>query len=294
MIKKFNCAVLVILLISFGINAVAHEGEPNMGFAWREGVLEIDIRKQGTKLGDLSAFVIRFTDSIAPYRMGDAGFTGIEFDQGGILGYQAETHLMKWSSEQSQWLTEGFSEQIIISRLSDEKRISASEGKGIQGFIENLTNTSTFESHPIFKIQKPDGQAPEDGAYMVIITVLGVDATGENILYQPSQPFALVFHINAKGNFNGLALSEALDVPPALKLNNYNRMDALFNWAEENYSRYFPHAVKSRFIEGYYARCYNNGTCLGSLDGKIYTLGGELGGLTDHGAIETFYQAAGL
>lgn len=86
MIKKFNCAVLIILLISFGINAVAHEGEPNMGFAWREGVIEIDIRKQGTKLGDLSAFIIRFTDSIAPYRMGDAGFTGIEFDQGEFLG----------------------------------------------------------------------------------------------------------------------------------------------------------------------------------------------------------------
>ena len=294
MIKKIYGVILTILLIVFSIDIPAHEGEPNMGFAWRDGAIEIDVRKRGIKLGDLTAFVIRFTDSITPYRMGDAGFTGIEFDQGGIFGYQIETFLMKWSSEQSQWLTEGFSEQIIISRLSDEKRISASEGKGIQGFIENLTTSSSFESHPIFKIQRPDGLAPDDGAYMIIMSVLGVDGSGENIIYQPSQPFALVFHINAKSSFNGLALSEALDVAPVLKLNNYTRMDALFNWAEENYSRYFPHKLKSRFIEGYYARCYNNGTCLGSLDGKIYTIGGELGGLTDHGAIESFYQAAGL
>lgn len=294
MIKKTLCIILTALLIVPSINTSAHEGDPTMAFAWREGAIEIDIRKRGIKLGDLTAFVIRFADGITPYRMGDSGFTGIEFDQGGIFGYQAETFLMKWSSEQSRWLTEGFPEQIIISRVSDEKRISASEGKRIQGFIENLTNSSSFEAHPIFKIQRSDGLAPDDSAYMIVISVLGVDGSGENIIYQPSQPFALVFHINAKGSFNGLALSEALDVAPALKLNNYTRMDALFNWAEENYSRYFPHKLKSRFIEGYYARCYNNGTCLGSLDGKIYTIGGELGGLTDHGAIENFYQAAGL
>ena len=294
MAKKISQVFWVILLIALSTYSSAHEGEPNMGFAWRDGTIEIDIRNQGIKLGDLTAFVIRFTDAITPYRMGDAGFSGIEFSQGGIFGYEVETFLMKWSSEQSLWLTEGFPEQIIISRLSDEKRISASEGKGIQGFIENLTASSSFESHPIFKIQSPDGLVPDDGAYMIIMSVLGVDGSGENIIYQPSQPFALVFHINAKNSFNSLELSEALDVAPALKLNNYGRMDALFDWAEKNYSRYFPHVAKSRFIEGYYARCYNNGTCLGSLDGKLYTIGGELGGLTDHGAIESFYQAAGL
>ncbi|MBL0339401.1 MAG: hypothetical protein IPP67_09720 [Rhodospirillaceae bacterium] len=46
---------------------------------------------------------------------------------------------MKWSSEQSQWLREGFTEQLVISRLSDEKIVTDKEGNGLQGIIDSLT-----------------------------------------------------------------------------------------------------------------------------------------------------------
>ena len=75
------------LLLFFSTMAMAHEGEPNMAFAWRDGEIEVDIQRQGRALGDHKAFVISFADSLTPYRMGDSGFTGLGFDQGGIVGY---------------------------------------------------------------------------------------------------------------------------------------------------------------------------------------------------------------
>ncbi len=283
-----------LFLFFFNVMAMAHEGEPNMAFAWRDGKIEIDIRHQGRLLGDHTAFVIPFADALSPYRMGDSGFTGIDFDQGGIVGYQTESTLLKWSNEQSQWLREGFSEQLMISRLSDEKIVTDKQGNGLQGFIAKLTSSSNFEAHAIFRIENPEGSSPDDGAYMVFINILGLDESGERILYKPSDPFALVFHINAQKNFDSLALSQALKVTPEVNLNDYNRLDALFDWAESQYGQLFPHAAESRFLFGYYARCYDNSVCVGSKDGKIYTAGGILGDITEQGSIEAFYSHAGL
>ncbi len=272
---------------------MAHEGEPNMAFAWRDGIIEIDTARQGRALGNHTAFILPFTDSLTPYRMGDSGFTGSGFDQGGIVSYQTESTLLKWSAEQSQWLQEGFSEQVKISRLADENIVTDTEGNGLQGFIAQLTS-SVFEAHAIFQIQTTDGSLPDDGAYMVFINILGVDDAGEHILYRPSEPFALVFHINAQSSFNNLALSEALKVMPEVRLNDYNRIDTLFDWAESQFNELFPHAAESRFISGFYARCYDNAICVGSKDGKIYTAGGIFGDITEQGAIENFYDTAGL
>ncbi len=265
-----------------------------MAFLWRDGIIEVDTARQGRALGNHTAFVIPFTDSFTPYRMGDAGFTGSGFDQSGIASYQTESTLLKWSQEQSQWLSEGFAEQLVISRLADENIVTDNEGNGLQGFIASLTNSSVFEAHPVFQIQKSDGSLPDDGAYMVFINILGLDESGENILYKPSVPFALVFHINAQTNFGLLALSDALNVVPEVRLNNYDRMDTLFNWAESQFNDLFPHPAESRFMFGFYARCYDNAVCVGSKDGKIYTAGGILGDITEHGAIETFYDTAEL
>ena len=273
---------------------MAHEGEPNMAFRWNDNNIEVDIQRQGRALGDYTAFIIPFNDSFTPYRMGDSGFSGLDFDQGGIVAYQTESTLLKWSEEQSQWLREGFAEQIVISRLADENIVTDEEGNGLQGFIASLTNSSDFEAHPNFQIEKIDGSLPDDGAYMVFINILGLDESGENILYKPSAPFALVFHINAQASFDRLALSQTLEVVPEVKLNDYNRIDALFDWAESQFKELFPHPAESRFISGFYARCYDNLTCVGSKDGEIYTGGGVSGVIVEHGSIETFYDLAGL
>lgn len=272
----------------------AHEGTPNMGFAWRDGKIEIDIRRQGRVFGEHTAFVIPFSDSLSPYRMGDSGFTGIDFTQGGIVGYQIESTVLKWSAEQSQWLRDGFTEQVTISRLADEKTVTNKEGSGLQGFLVKLTGGTGFEAHASFRIEKPDESLPDDGAYLIFINILGMDESGENILYRPSDPFALIFHINAQKTFDSLALSQALKVSPEIELNDYDRLDSLFNWAESSYKQLFPHPAESRFIAGYYARCYENAVCVGSKDGKIFTAGGILGDITEQGSTTDFYSVAGL
>ncbi len=283
-----------MFLLFASVTAIAHEGAPNMAFRWHDGNIEVDTARQGRVLGDHTAFVVPFTDTFTPYRMGDAGFTGSGFDQGGIVAYQTESTLLKWSEAQSQWLHEGFEEQIIISRLADENIVTEEEGNGLQGFIATLITGTSFEAHPTFQIQKPDGSLPDDGAYMVFVNILGLDESGEHILYQPSAPFALVFHINAQTGFDRLALAQTLQVVPEVQLNDYNRMDTLFDWAESQFNELFPHPVESRFISGFYARCYDNSVCVGSKDGKIYTAGGVLGEIAEHGSIENFYQTAGL
>ncbi len=188
-----------------------------------------------------------------------------------------KVHCLKWSEEQSQWLQEGFSEHIAISRLADENIVTIKEGKGLQGFIATLTTSSTFEAHPVFRIQKTNGSIPDDGAFMVIINILGLDDSGEHILHKPSNPFALVFHINTQENFGLMALSEALKVAPEIQLNDYNRIDTLFDWAELQFNHLFPHFADSRFISGFYARCYQNGVCVGIKDNHIFAVGGEFG-----------------
>jgi hypothetical protein len=292
-LNKYSLFFIGVFLFFVSVTAIAHEGEPNMAFAWRDGKIEIDIQRQGRPFGDYTAFVIPFTDTFRPYFNGDSGFTGVNFDQGGIASFQTESTLLKWSEEQSQWLQDGFSEQLVIHRLSGETLVTDDEGNGLLGYIAKLSSNS-FEAHSIFRMQKPDETPPDDGAYLVFMTILGVDDSGENILYKPSEPFALIFHLNAQQSFNNQALVQAMAVTPHMALNNYNRIDALFDWAESHYSALFPHRAASQFISGYYARCYDNFVCVGSRDGRIYTADAISGELTEQGAIDSFYDAAGL
>lgn len=84
-----------MFLLFCSVTAMAHEGEPNMAFRWHHGNIEVDTAHQGRMPGDHTTFVISFTDTFTPYRMGDTGFTGSGFDQGGIASYQTESTLLK-------------------------------------------------------------------------------------------------------------------------------------------------------------------------------------------------------
>lgn len=272
----------------------AHEGEPNMAFAWANGEILVDVQRQSDALGDFRAFIIPFSGTLNPFRMGDAGFTGFGFDQGGFIGYQHESTLLKWSVQTSQWQSAGFKEQLVISRLGSETIVSDMNGNMQQGLIANLSAISQFEAHPVFEIETADGSLPDDGAYLLYLSILGVDATVENLIYGPSQPFALVFHNNAQRSFDETQLEAALNVAPDITLNDYPRIDALYDWAQSEFIDFFPHATDSQLLFGYYARCYDNGVCVGVKDGKVYTAGGVLGALTEQGPIEFFYDLAGL
>lgn len=294
MIKKF---LVILLLASVTVSqpVMAHEGTPNMAFAWRQGKILIDTQRQGKQLGDHIVFTIPFAGSLTPYRMSDASFRGIGFDQGGTLHYQFVSTLMKWSPDQNRWMRDGFDEQLSIRMAFVTRKISAWEGEDSQGLVGFLSvSGSTDDIHPTFELQKTDGSAPDDGAYLVALTLFGTSAAGDQILYPPSKPFFLAFHMNTGGGFNPNAFSQSLAQFSGIPLSDYSRIDPLFDWAEANFREIFPHPAQSRFLFGFYARCYDNTICLGSRRGRVFTTGGPLGGLTDHGSLESFFDQAGV
>lgn len=292
--KNIN-GLIVLLLLVFSVDSIAHEGTPDISLAWRDSEIVVDVRRQSRPLGEnYRAFVISYSGGLRPYRNGDAGFSGSGFDQEGFMAYQVESTLLKWSNEQSKWVHDGFSEKLNINPANDEDFVTATSGKGIQLFTEKIGAQSVLGAHPVFTIQRADGTTPDDGVYLMFISMTGVDNAGEQIIYAPSEPFALAFHVNVQGNAPLLELSNALKAAPEVQLNNYKRIDALFDWAESQYAELFPHTAKSRFIQGYYARCYDNSMCVGTKDGKIFTANLDSGNPVEHGTIDHFYRIAGL
>lgn len=292
--KKLSILHLMLIMSCLSGNIMAHDGTPNMAFIWRDGQIIVDTQRQGKPLGDYTAFVIDFQGSLTPYRTSEAGFAGQFFDQGGTIFYRFESTLLKWDPERALWQREGFDEQLNVIRVSIAQQISAMEGEGTQSIVAPLAGSGSMHVHPTFEFRKPDGTAPDDGAYLVAISLFGMDDLGEHIIYQPSMPFFLAFHLNIDKTFDVTAFNQALNEFPGITLNNYQQIDSLFDWAEETYAQLFPHREQSRFVFGFYARCYDNKICLGGKNGKIFATGGPFGGLTDLGSQETRSEAAGL
>ncbi len=294
--SKLKASLLILLLscLSLNTSVMAHDGTPNMAFVWRDGQIIVDTQRQGRSLGDFTAFVIDFQGSLTPYRTSDAGFAGQFFDQGGTIFYRFESTLLKWDPERARWLREGFDEQLLVIRVSITQHVSATEGEGTQSIVAPLAGAGSMHVHPTFEFKKTDGTAPDDGAYLVAITLFGMDDMGERIIYQPSRPFFLAFHLNVGGTFDLTAFNQALNEFPGITLNDYERINPLFDWAEEAYGQFFPHPEQSRFVFGFYARCYDNKICLGGKNGKVFATGGVFGGLSDLGLQESYFEDAGL
>ncbi|MEY3121194.1 MAG: hypothetical protein RI993_19 [Pseudomonadota bacterium] len=287
--------VFLLLLLCQGTTAVAHTGLPNMAFAWSNGKIVVDTQREGRTLGGYTAFTIRFDGTLKPYQMSDAGISGFGFNPGSIIQYQIESTLMKWSTVENRWLRDGFDERLSIRLAFAAREVSASEGENTHGMVASLGSTGSFEgTHPLFELTTADGSAPDDGAYMIAMTLFGTDEQDGSITHPPSKPFLLALHLNVSNNFGQTAFNQAFDQFPGTPLSDYSRLDQLYDWAETNFSEFFPHAAQSRFVFGIYARCYNSTICVGSRRGKVFTTGGPFGGLTDHGSLESFFEAAGL
>lgn len=288
-------SVFLLILFCLAKPVMAHDGEPNMAFALLDGKIVVDTRRQGKALAGYTAFTIRFNNGLTPYRISDAGISGIGFDPGSILQYQIESTLMKWSATESRWLRDGFDEHLSVRLAFATRNVSATSGEGTQGIVASLGNTGLVEAvHPTFELKKSDGSAPEDGAYLIAMTLFGAHDSDGSIIHPPSKPFLLAFHLNAGSNFSQTAFNQALTQFPGIPLSDYSRVDQLYDWAEANFSEFFPHTAQSRFVFGFYSRCYDNTICVGTKNGRVFTTGGPFGGLTDHGLLEPFFEAAGL
>lgn len=109
-----------------------------------------------------------------------------------------------------------------------------------------------------------------------------------------SDSFFILFNNDLSDEQFQLALSSRVQANLAAPLDK-PRIDALFNWAENFYTDLFPHHADSADIFGYYARCYDNGICIGAKDGHVFATGGSFGAdIVDVGSLDLFFGLAGL
>jgi len=106
---------------------------------------------------------------------------------------------------------------------------------------------------------------------------------------QLSAPFFILFnHGLAEEQFQS-AVKARLRPDTALAA----RLDSLYDWGEKTFPTLLPHHTLSFFAAGYYARCYDNGVCIGAKAGYVYATGGAFGSrITELGTLEELFAVA--
>lgn len=248
---------------------------------------------------------INFPDRTAIDSPGFEGLAG-NLTAGDRVRYLASGHLSYWSTEERQWTLAPEGVQI---RLAGGLDLQPDQNCGqiicIPKTVEGFT---VFNRHGVSSASSLIvGEAREDGslhthldwivesnqgvptaplgAYMVELQLI------TDNFPTPSDTLWVMFN-------NGLPLVEFQQAVAArvLQPNTDTALaDKLFNWAESNYVTIFPHAATSFIALGYYARCYQNGVCVGVKDDHIFAIGGEFGAeIVMLGEFSAFTAQAGL
>ena len=236
------------------------------------------------------------------------GFEGLEGDMtaGDRVRYLASGHLSFWDTEKRQW---SLAPEGIQIRLAGGLDLEPNQDCGqvfcipstIEGFtlfnrggIDNASSLIVGEVRPdgslhthldwIIESAQGTPNAPV-GAYMVELQLI------TDTFPAPSEPLWIMFN-------NGLALEDFQQAVAGrvLQSNTDTALaDQLFNWAESNHPSLFPHAATSFITLGYYARCYQNGVCVGVKDNHIFAVGGEFGAnVVTLGEFDVMAAQAGL
>jgi hypothetical protein len=236
------------------------------------------------------------------------GFESIAGDltAGDRVRYLASGHLSYWSVENHQW---SLAPEDVQIRLAGGLDLQPDQDCGqvfciprtVEGFtLFNRHGVSSAPSLIVGEV-RPDGSlhthldwiiesslgAPEApiGAYMVELRLI------TDIHPEPSDPLWIMFnHGLPLADFQqavaGRVLQSSIDTALA---------DKLFNWAESRYPALFPNATVSFIASGYYARCYQNGVCVGVKDNHIFAIGGDFGGhVVTIGELDAFAAQTGL
>lgn len=252
----------------------------------------------------VSEFII-FPDRTA---IDSPGFEGIPGDltAGDRVRYLASGHLSYWSTEKRQWTLAPEGTQI---RLAGGLDLQPNQDCGqifcipttVEGFtifnrhgvssalsliVGEVRANGSLHTHLDWIIESNKGvpNAPI-GAYMVEIRLI------TDSFPVPSDSLWIMFN-------NGLPLKDFQQAVAGrvLQSNTDTALaDKLFSWAESNYPSLFPHAASSFIALGYYARCYDNGVCVGIKDNHIFAIGGEFGAnILTLGEFDAIVARAGL
>ena len=252
----------------------------------------------------VSEFII-FPDRTA---IDSPGFESIAGDMtgGDRVRYRASGHLSYWGSDKRQW---SLAPEGIQIRLAGGLDLQPNQDCGqvfcipktVEGFtifsrhgvssassliVGEVRSDGSLHTHLDWIVESNLGtpNAPI-GAYMVELQLI-TDSYPE-----PSDSLWIMFN-------NGLPLQDFQQAVAGrvLQSNTDTTLaDKLFGWAESNYPALFPHAATSFIALGYYARCYQNGSCVGVKNNHIFAIGGEFGAnIVTLGEFDAFAAQAGL
>ena len=295
--KRLKLTVLWLLVGFMSTNAFAEtSAHSDIELALQNGKIIVDPNHKALQVGNAKLYEVGFDNALTPFITKDPGFEGSGFSiAGSLIGYRIENTLKKWDPASHQWLSAGFNERIAITKTNVVNRVSATEGLNVRGLISHVDNAGEIHTHLNFQIDQADASNPDDGAYLLEMSFFATEADGVTALHTASDKIYLAFHLNAGGTFGEEDFEHALEdfgaEHPSLDM---PRVDALFDWAETVYAELFPKHEHSRYIFGYYGRCYDNGICLGAKDGHVFVSGGSFGALTEVGGLHTFFDEAGL
>ena len=130
---------------------------------------------------------------------------------GELVALRIEHTLRKWDG--AAWIESGFDEFFtIVDALSNEVDVSAT---GITGtntsIIDQLDSGGGLHSHVEFEIGTTAAGDPMDGAYLVELSMFGLESDQVTPVYTPSDNFLIVFHLDAGGTFDEDAFEASVD-----------------------------------------------------------------------------------
>lgn len=260
------------------------------------------------KLTGTAIYVSEFTVLPNGIAIDSPGFEGIagDLNAGDRVHYVASSRLSFWNPAERQW---SLAPEGIRIRLAGGLDLQPDQScgqvfclpKAVEGFtIFNRQGVSGINSLIVGEA-RPDGSlhthldwileteqgAPNGpiGAYLVELSIR-TDAYPT-----PSAPFWIMFnHSLPITEFQQAVADRVLKTSIDTAL-----ADKLFDWAESNYLSLFPNKTTSFIAVGYYARCYQNGTCVGVRDNYVFAVGGEFGAnVVNLGEFSSLLKLAGF
>ena len=210
-LKLFSIGLLAFFMSS---NALAHS---DIELTLQNNKIIVDPDNEAMWVGGYKLFEADFGEFGNPYGTNDPGFNGKALVGGSLIWYQIENTLKKWDVISSSWLSSGFDEQITISKSGIHNTIGGHDSDivGAQGFIGSVGSGGGLHSHVDFQISKAGGGNPDDGAYLLELSLFDtLNNTALTPISEASDKFFLAFHLNAGGTFSHEAFEEAIAAVP--------------------------------------------------------------------------------
>lgn len=210
--KHLKLLTIGLLAVFMSSNALAHS---DIELTLQNNKIIVDPHNEAMLAGGYRLYEAEFGEFGNPFGTDDPGFVGRGFVSNSLIWYQIENTLKKWDVLSSSWLSSGFNEQIGIVKGRINNIVSATDGSGAKGFIGSVGRDGGLHSHVDFLISKAGGGSPDDGAYLLSLSLFDtLNNAALTPISEASDKFFLAFHLNAGDTFGHEAFEQAVAAVP--------------------------------------------------------------------------------